>query len=131
MSTTLNESEINIISEGSRLEGRVSFQHISRVHGILHGEVSADDGSILVLCETSVVEGSIQADTLMIDGYVKGDITAKTRVVVSRTGRVLGNIKTPNLSIQFGAYFEGRCTMDSEPHPRPPLATSTASLKPA
>jgi cytoskeletal protein CcmA (bactofilin family) len=110
----LHETNINMVAEGTRIEGQVVFDHISRVHGVLVGEVRAKEGSILILSETAVVEGNIEADTLMIDGYVHGDVSAKTRVVVSRTGRVVGNIKTPSLTLEFGAYFEGRCAMENQ-----------------
>ena len=122
--STWNETTINIVAEGTRIEGQAVFDHISRVHGVLIGEVRAKDGSTLVLSETAVVEGNIEADTLIVDGYVHGNITAKSRVVISRTGRVVGNIKTASLTIEFGAYLEGRCTMDeqaitSDPSPKP------------
>lgn len=113
-SSKIDESSINIISEGTRLEGKIEFDAISRVHGILSGEVQAKDHSVLILCETSLVEGNVHADTLMIDGYVRGDVTAKTRVVISQTGRVIGNIKTPSLIVEFGGYFEGRCAMGTQ-----------------
>lgn len=105
------ETHSNIVAEGTRIEGKVTFENITRVHGVLVGEVHAASGSTLILAETSVVEGNIDADTLMIDGFVKGDIHARTRVVVSATGRVVGNIRTPSLTVDFGAYFEGQCSM--------------------
>jgi cytoskeletal protein CcmA (bactofilin family) len=107
----LQESHLNMVAEGTRIEGQVTFDQISRVHGVLIGQVRAKAGSTLILSETGVVEGNIDADILMIDGYVHGDVVAKTRVVVSRTGRIVGNIKTPSLTLEFGAYFEGKCTM--------------------
>lgn len=117
MTKSPHETTVNIISEGTRLEGKILFDDISRVHGVLVGDIRAKEGSTLVLGETSVVEGNIDADTLLIDGYVQGDVTARTRVVVSRTGRVLGNIKTPSLTVEFGAYFEGACAMNKAVHP--------------
>mgnify|MGYP001591582318 CR=1 FL=1 len=111
----LRETHINLIAEGTSIQGDVEFDHVSRVHGTLSGDVDAKDGSTLILGETSVVEGNIRADTLLIDGYVKGDIEAKTKVTISRTGRVIGNVKTPTLSVEFGAYFEGKCVMDGAP----------------
>jgi cytoskeletal protein CcmA (bactofilin family) len=110
---TVHETTVNMVAEGTRIEGQVIFDHISRVHGILVGEVRAKEGSTLILSETAVVEGNIEADILMIDGYVHGDVVAKTQLVISRTGRVVGNIKTPSLTLEFGAYFEGRCAMES------------------
>jgi cytoskeletal protein CcmA (bactofilin family) len=110
----LHESSLNIISEGTRIEGKAMFDQVSRFHGVLIGEAHARDGSTLVLCETSVVEGDVFADTILIDGYVQGNIQARTRVVISGTGRVVGNIQTPSLKLEFGAYFEGRCNMEKD-----------------
>ncbi|MBY0471293.1 polymer-forming cytoskeletal protein [bacterium] len=109
----ISESTINVIAEGSRLEGKIWLKHISRVHGTLVGDVHAVAGSVLVLKETSVVEGNIHADTLYVDGYVKGDIRAGTKVVVSGSGRVIGKIQCPSITIDFGAFFEGQCIMES------------------
>src|SRR5689334_15584172 len=95
--STIEEASTNIVAEGTRIEGQIVFDSISRVHGVLVGEVQAKEGSTLVLCESALVEGRVHADTLMVDGYVRGDIQARTRVVISQTGRVIGNIKTPSL----------------------------------
>ncbi len=111
---SLHEATVNILAESTKIEGRVIFTNITRVHGVLIGEVRADLGSTLILTETAVVEGNIDADTLVIDGYTHGDIHARTRVVISRTGRVVGNIKTPSLALEFGAFFEGQCSMEKE-----------------
>ncbi len=108
----LTETTINVISEGTKIEGQIQFDHITRIHGVLVGEIKAKDGSTLILSESALTEGTIHADVLFVDGFVQGDIAAKTRVVISRTGRVVGNIKTRSLTIESGAYFEGRCYME-------------------
>ena len=108
----LHESSLNLISESTRIEGNVTFDEVSRFHGVLIGEAHAREGSTLVLCESSVVEGDIYADTLFVDGYVRGNIQAKTKVIISSSGRVIGNIETPSLKLEFGAHFEGRSTME-------------------
>jgi cytoskeletal protein CcmA (bactofilin family) len=118
----IKESTINVVAEGTRIEGKVTFDHISRVHGTLIGEVHAKDGSTLILSESSMVEGDISADILLVDGYIHGDVTAKTQVIISRTGRVVGNIHTKSLKLEFGGYFEGRCAMES-----PALTAATSS----
>ncbi|MDR3607995.1 MAG: polymer-forming cytoskeletal protein [Oligoflexia bacterium] len=109
----IQESAINVIAEETRIEGKIVFDQISRVHGVLVGEVKAKNGSTLILAETAMVEGSIDADRLIIDGYVKGDIVAHGKVTISRTGRVVGNIHAPSLELEFGSYFEGKCAMEN------------------
>lgn len=108
----LHETSVNIIAEGTRIEGKAVFDQVSRFHGTLVGEAHAREGSTLILSESSVIEGDVFADTLRVDGYVQGNIRARTRVIVSGTGRVVGNIETPSLKLEFGAYFEGRCNME-------------------
>ncbi len=120
---TVHETRINILSEGTRVKGTFEVEGTARIHGILDGKLEARIGSTVILGETGVIEGGIHADILMIDGYVRGDIEAKTRVVLSPTGRVIGNIKTPSLTIEFGAYFEGKCLMDAPAQTVPALPT--------
>src|SRR5688572_28239176 len=102
MKTQLEETSFTLIAEGTRIEGNITFQQVTRVHGVLVGKVFAQEGSTLILTETAVIEGPIEADSLWIDGYVQGDIDAKSGVVISSTGRVIGNIKTASLRIQPG-----------------------------
>lgn len=125
--TSLKETNINIISEGTRIEGKLVFDQISRVHGVLIGEIRAKEGSTLILSESSVVEGNIDADVLIIDGFVHGQIFAKTRVVLSRTGRVIGNIKTTSLQVEFGAYFDGQCSMPDKTSSNVNIAVPTST----
>jgi cytoskeletal protein CcmA (bactofilin family) len=40
---------------------------------------------------------------------VRGDIHATGKVELGSTSRVIGDIETPELAIQPGAVFEGRC----------------------
>lgn len=124
----ITESSVNIIAEGTRIEGSIVFDEISRVHGTLVGDVLAKAGSTLILAESALVEGNLKVDHLYVDGFVRGDIDARTKVVVSGTGRVIGNIRTPSLLIEYGGYFEGDCSMEkpaggsgptSSPSPRP------------
>lgn len=112
MPSTLDETTINLVAADTRFEGTLILDAISRINGVLVGKVLAKDGSTLILSETSVVEGEILADTLFIDGFVRGKIYAKTRIVISRTGRVIGEVQTPSLIIEPGAFIEGQCKME-------------------
>lgn len=118
------ETTTNIIAEGTRLEGKIVLEKISRVHGTLIGEIVAPKGSHLVIAESAIVEGNVQADTLIIDGFIKGDITATTKIQISDAGRVIGTIRTPLLSIDYGAYFEGRAFTNSDQPLKMPAADS-------
>ncbi len=133
----IQESAINIIAEGTRVEGKITFDRVSRVNGVLVGEVHARAGSQLILSETAVVEGDIFSDTLLIDGFVHGNIVSLGKVTVSRTGRVVGNIRAPRVELEFGSYFDGKCSMESvagagesgDPTAGPPRGPADGSIR--
>lgn len=108
-----HESGINIVAEGSRFEGTLAFDQIARIHGVIIGQVRGTSGSTLIFTETASVEGDVSGDLVLVDGFIRGNIEAKTKVVISATGRVIGDIRTGSLQLDYGAYFEGRCAMDS------------------
>ncbi len=108
----IQETQLNLLSEGSRIEGKVMLEQTARIHGVVKGEVHGAEGSVLIFSENAQVEGSVEGDVLHVHGFIRGDVAARTKVVVSRTGRILGNIKTPSLEVEFGAYFEGKCQME-------------------
>jgi cytoskeletal protein CcmA (bactofilin family) len=47
-----------------------------------------------------------------IDGEVQGDISGVEKVVVTKTGRVQGNIVAPRVTLEDGAKFKGSIDMD-------------------
>jgi cytoskeletal protein CcmA (bactofilin family) len=109
---TLQESEVSLISEGSRFEGTLELDSVARFHGALRGRLVGKPGSLIVLGESGIVEGEIDADTIWVEGFVRGGVRGKTRVVLSPTARVIGDLESPSIEIQPGAYFDGNCRME-------------------
>ena len=126
MSDTWTESAVTLIGEGCSFEGKIELDGSCRVHGLIRGELHAKPGSRVILAESSSVEGDIQADELVIDGFVRGDIRTAGRLTISRTGRVIGNIRSASFRVEPGGYFEGQCSsgktqavtgIESQAHP--------------
>jgi cytoskeletal protein CcmA (bactofilin family) len=113
----IHETEVTVIGEGIQLDGKLKLSGVIRVYGRLSGEIVADADSSLILMESAVVEGSIEVDTLVVAGFVRGDIRARSRVSIQGTGRVIGNIETPTIAIDFGAYLEGETKMTGKKKP--------------
>lgn len=109
----MSESEVTIVSEASSFDGTLELGSVARMHGSLKGKLIGRPGSMIVIAESGHIDGRIDADTLWVDGFVRGEIAARTRVVLSSTARVFGNIHAPAIEIQPGATFEGRCRMES------------------
>lgn len=102
------ETEVSLLSQGSLIKGEVTFDRMTRLHGRVEGRVIGLPGSVVVIGETASVHGEIEGDEIIIDGFVHGNVTARTKVTISECGRLLGNVTSPKFEVKFGAHFEGR-----------------------
>lgn len=107
----LRESEITLISETTRIEGNIHLNGTTRFFGSIKGQIRSEKGSKLILMESAVVEGSLDADTIVIAGFVRGEVRAHSRILIQGSGRVIGNLHAPSIQIEFGAFVEGDIQM--------------------
>ncbi|HRK03126.1 MAG TPA: polymer-forming cytoskeletal protein [Oligoflexia bacterium] len=99
----------NLITTDTKLEGTVTFSGFTRFDGSISGNIVGQPGSEIVLGETGVVEGRVNGDVVIIDGFIRGEVEASSRIVLTETGRVIGKLRAPSIAIGFGAFFEGTC----------------------
>jgi cytoskeletal protein CcmA (bactofilin family) len=115
------ESEVTLLSQGSLIKGDLTLDQMTRLHGRVEGKVNGLKGSVIVIGETGSVHGEISGDEIIIDGFVHGNVTATTKITISESGRLIGNVKSPKFEVKFGAHFEGRAATAAAPPPRRPL----------
>src|SRR5258708_4832577 len=115
-----HDQEVNLINTATKFEGLVEFGGFTRFEGMIKGTLKGSKGSEIILGENSVVEGIVDCDTVVVDGFVRGNIKATGKVVISETGRMIGDITAPSVAIKFGGYFDGKCEMDAVMPPLTP-----------
>ena len=98
------------VGSGTVLTGETSFEAMLRVDGHLKGQVTSEEG-VLIVGATGRVDANINVSEATINGAVNGDITATDKITLGRSARVVGNIHTPRLVIEDGAILEGSCNM--------------------
>jgi cytoskeletal protein CcmA (bactofilin family) len=109
-------AEINtLLGKGSEFEGKLTFEGTVRIDGKLRGEIFTED--VLIVGEGAVVGAEIDVGILIVEGTVQGNVRAKRLVEIHSTARVRGNLVTPTLFIDKGAFFEGGCKMDGGEKP--------------
>jgi cytoskeletal protein CcmA (bactofilin family) len=111
-----------VLSHDIDFTGVITFEKSFLVRGRISGEISS--GAVLLIDEGAVVEANISAQRIIIKGSVTGDVKAGTRLEISPTGRLLGNVLAPEINFESGCVFNGKCTMsqqeqDSQPEPMP------------
>jgi cytoskeletal protein CcmA (bactofilin family) len=100
------------VGNGTNIDGETSFKGMMRVDGHVSGNISSDDGTLIV-GDGGRVDANLKVAVALIRGTVNGEIIATQRIELGRTARVTGNIQTRSLSIEEGAVFEGNCRMAS------------------
>ncbi len=101
----------SLIGPDVTIEGDFSGQGLVHVEGVIKGGVRVGE---LILGDSGQVEGAIFADTVEIRGKVKGAIQART-VRLHATAQVMGDIVHETLSMEPGAFFEGRSVRTPAP----------------
>ena len=101
------------LDQGTSVAGELKFSGTLRIDGAFHGSISTDD--TLVIGEHAVVNADIRVGEIEIAGQVFGRIEAKRRVEVLASGRVSGDIRTPELAITPGALLDARTQMAPDP----------------
>ncbi len=92
-----------------------TFQGVLNVRGSLRvdGEIEGNilEAQTVVIGPKGRVRGDISAEHVVVAGSVTGEISASAQLELKPGARVRGNIRTPKLTIDDGAVFEGRCAM--------------------
>lgn len=93
-----------------------------QIDGRLEGDVRCSN---LVIGEKGSIIGEINADMINVLGSVTGQINART-VVLAKTARILGDITHDSLSVETGAFVEGRFNRLSADPEKPTPTTESA-----
>jgi cytoskeletal protein CcmA (bactofilin family) len=93
-----------VIAKGLKIVGSVTAEGLVEVNGQIDGEVHCTS---LVISRGAHVSGTIAADRVVVDGRVEGPIQGGD-VTLKSQAYVVGDIHHKSLSIDSGAYFEGR-----------------------
>ena len=98
-----------ILSQDIEFNGTLNFEKPFLIRGKISGDISAR--GLLVVDEDAVVNADIRASRVIIRGSVKGDVIASDKVEVTITGKLIGNVTAPEIYMETGCVFNGRCTM--------------------
>ena len=100
---------VTLLGRGVDFKGIINFNGTIRVDGRLEGEIHTT--ATLIVGEHAVIKGIISAGTLMTSGKINGTVTASEKVKILKPGVLIGDLRTPAISIEDGAHFHGMCDM--------------------
>ncbi|NKC00601.1 MAG: polymer-forming cytoskeletal protein [Pseudomonadales bacterium] len=100
-----------MIGQSIQIKGTVTGAENLVIEGTIEGSVELPDHDLTV-GESGQVTADLDAKNVKVDGQVTGDIKGSEKVVISKTGRVRGNITAPRVTLEDGAKFKGSIDMD-------------------
>ncbi|QIB67290.1 bactofilin family protein [Kineobactrum salinum] len=111
-----------MIGPSIHIKGTVTGDEDLSIQGKVEGTIDLGEHEVAV-GQSGKVTADIKAKTVRIEGEVAGDVTGREKVVISKSGRVRGNIIAPRVTLEDGAIFKGSIDMDpgdsahSQPQP--------------
>jgi cytoskeletal protein CcmA (bactofilin family) len=93
-----------VIAEGLKIVGNVTAEGLVDVNGQIEGELHRTS---LIISRKAQVAATVAAVRVVVDGRVEGPIQGGD-VVLKSQAHVVGDIHHQSLTIEKGAYFEGR-----------------------
>lgn len=125
---------LSTLSSDLRFEGAITGSGDLQIDGAVKGDIRVGR---LIVGETGAVEGNVASDYLEVRGRIVGGVTGKQVKLIS-TAYLDGDITAEQLSIDIGAYFQGRVLQSRReapeavaPAPRPVVPVAAPPVAPA
>ncbi|MCF8379262.1 MAG: polymer-forming cytoskeletal protein [Bacteroidales bacterium] len=100
---------INLIANGTSIEGSITSNGDIRVDGSLKGTM-ATKGKVIV-GNSGIIKGEVHCKNLEVEGSVDGKVFVEELLSLRSRSKLTGEITTNKLAIEPGAHFTGKCDM--------------------
>src|SRR5882672_11124001 len=105
MESNMNTTK-NVLASDVEIKGNLKFTGEMSFEGKLDGEIQTE--GVLTLGDTAVVNGNINAQSVIVRGKVNGNITAKEKIEIKSKAEVFGDIRAARLAVEEGVTFVGK-----------------------
>lgn len=103
---------VTVLRDDTVLRGEIEVKTSLRIEGSYEGKIICH--GYLHLDKNSVVKADVEADVILVEGTVHGNIHAHHRAELAATAEVYGDVTTHKLVISDGVVFSGNCKMIRE-----------------
>lgn len=104
---------ITIISDGVKIDGKLSFAGSAKIDGEVTGDIKSDE--TLTISRNAKVKANINTKNAVISGYFEGVMHASGQVEITSTGRFIGDLiqERSLLTIEKGGLFKGKSIIEA------------------
>jgi len=94
------------IGQSIHIKGEVVANEPLTIAGQVDGNVEVS-GAALTLAGGARITGDVRADTVVVGGDVRGNLSAGARIIVNATATIEGDLAAPSVSLAEGARLQG------------------------
>ncbi len=100
------------IGEDTSFEGNLTSNKSLTIFGGVKGTIECQGR--IVIGQSGNIEADIVADDITVSGKVVGNVTAKSKLEITSTGVIKGDVKTARLIMEDGSKLDGHSEMPSD-----------------
>jgi cytoskeletal protein CcmA (bactofilin family) len=111
------------------IKGNLKFSGEMSFDGKLDGEIQTD--GVLNLGDSAIINGNINAQTVVVRGKVNGNINAKEKIEIKTKAELFGDIRAAKLVVEEGVTFVGKTEVNPNkvtPTAPPPRANESPKV---
>lgn len=105
----------SVISAEVEIQGTIITSGSIQIDGRVEGEIISE-GDVL-LGKSGTVKGNLNVNSISMSGTIQGNITAKDRIELKSTARLMGDIKAKRLAVEDGVTFVGKSEVNPTGQP--------------
>ncbi|OHD54230.1 MAG: hypothetical protein A2Y33_13080 [Spirochaetes bacterium GWF1_51_8] len=116
----IDESMIDTVLAGDiDFNGTMKFSKELMIKGRFEGDIDATGH--LIIGPDANVKATIKAGVITNYGKVNGNVTATERLELFKNASLTGDVDTPELVIENGCHYNGKCAMAEKKHEHHPI----------
>jgi cytoskeletal protein CcmA (bactofilin family) len=105
----------SILSAELEIIGTIKTSGSVQIDGRVEGEVISQGD--VILGKSGTVKGNLNVNSISVSGTIVGNITAKDRIELKSTARLMGDIKAKRLAVEDGVTFVGKSEVNPTGQP--------------
>jgi len=95
------------IGQSIRIKGAITAREPFLIAGQVEGTVEVD-GHTLTVAESASVAATVTGETVVIQGRLKGELSASTKIVIQPSATIEGGFSAPTISVADGATIHAK-----------------------
>ena len=100
-------SHLTVIGKAMTIRGSIKSEESLHIDGEIEGSLDMPE-SRLTVGQNARIDADTRAREVDVHGTLNGDIDAAKKITIRKGGRLIGDLRTPAIVIEDGAYFKGR-----------------------